>query len=156
MLPINQDRQSERKANKVMRLPQPIQLAAVEWREHRPAKWGEMKRHWHPLSERYAGFDALVSALDQGWTIIGTLCQATYRLTSGCRTTVYHFTLQRGDDKMKMPVINNPCLARFITACNLAFIPSVNTRHVHSAPPHGPALQTNVVSACEIDDQRNK
>lgn len=71
-------------------------------------------RHWHAASERYAGGDALFTALDNGWEaqmIVGV----EERLHMGGRTTcIFHFMLKLGDEEMVMPVTCNPYVERLL------------------------------------------
>lgn len=71
-------------------------------------------RHWHPGSEKWAGADCLLTAMDNGWQVDSTVyCQEFWR--PGARLiTVYHFELSKGDQRLDMPVITNPYARRLI------------------------------------------
>lgn len=70
-------------------------------------------QHWHPKSEHYAGGDNLITAIEHGWSI--DKCKLVQHWYAGMRSVkIYEFSLQRGDDSMLMPVINNPYVERYI------------------------------------------
>lgn len=71
-------------------------------------------QHWHPESERFAGMDHLLTALDNGWEIDNRVEMHRSWYTGLRYGKLYHFTLTRGDEKMVMPVLFNPYLNRFI------------------------------------------
>ncbi|HRF97361.1 MAG TPA: hypothetical protein PLZ51_19265, partial [Aggregatilineales bacterium] len=74
----------------------------------------DVTQHWHPDSERYAGGDALVTLLTQGWEIEREV-GVEDRFFAGLRSiSVYHLTLVRGGERMRMPVIRNPYINRLI------------------------------------------
>ena len=76
-------------------------------------------RHWHPESEKYAGVDCLLSALDEGWIIDGLVFGEVHRFGGGRQTTVYQFTLTRNGATMVMPVIENPHVAHLTTTLTI-------------------------------------
>lgn len=71
--------------------------------------------HWCPLSQRYAGVDALLSHLDNGWKIWGDISFDEYCFGASRRTLVYHFVLTRQDNRVTMHVLHNPVLDRLLT-----------------------------------------
>lgn len=74
---------------------------------------GVTNQHWHSGSGRYAGGDHLLTALTDGWEL--QRCLKRDHTYDGMRAvTVYEFHLQRGEDQMVMPVINNPYIERFL------------------------------------------
>jgi hypothetical protein len=74
----------------------------------------DFRRHWSASSEPYAGGDALLTKLNQGWATAETVRSQLHWLTSARSVVVYHFELHRGDEKLTMPVIANPFVDRFI------------------------------------------
>jgi hypothetical protein len=83
-----------------------------------PSNWHyeywRIVRHWHAASEKYAGGDCLLTAINNGWNIIPpVLAEAHWRAGSRC-VMVYHFTLERRGETMTMPVITNPFVERLI------------------------------------------
>lgn len=70
-------------------------------------------QHWHPGSERFAGGDHLLTAIEKGWEI--SECALVTHWYAGMRAVkIYHFVLKRGDQQMTMPVIDNPYIQRLI------------------------------------------
>jgi hypothetical protein len=70
-------------------------------------------QHWHPGSERFAGGDHLLTAVENGWEI--DQCLLVTHWYAGMRgVKVYNFSLKRGDQQMIMPVIDNPYIQRLI------------------------------------------
>jgi len=74
----------------------------------------QIYRHWDPRSERFAGADALLTAVDEGWEPERTLFYETYWFAGSRCVTVYHIELRREGEVMDMPVISNPYLRRLI------------------------------------------
>lgn len=71
-------------------------------------------RHWHAGSERYAGGDALFTAVDNGW-VVNPVVAVEERMHMGGRTTcIFHFTLALNGDEMTMPVTCNPYVERLL------------------------------------------
>lgn len=72
------------------------------------------KRHWHSGSETFAGGDALLTAVDNNWSV-SDVCYMEEFWHAGTRlVTVYHFELHRGDECINMPVITTPYVRRII------------------------------------------
>jgi hypothetical protein len=69
-------------------------------------------RHWHPQSEKYAGGDALASALFCGWKMPDTVFVERHWHAGARRVNIYFVKLTRGNENMTMPVIGNPYVAR--------------------------------------------
>lgn len=70
-------------------------------------------QHWHVGSGRYAGGDHLMTAVVDGWEI--EKCVQYVHTYNGARSVaVYEFTLTREGEVVKMPVISNPYIERFI------------------------------------------
>jgi hypothetical protein len=80
-------------------------------------------RHWHPGSERFAGGDALLTAVDDKWEV-SRVCYLEEHWHAGTRlVTVYHFELQRGEERMTMPVITTPYVRRIIRREQFEVVP---------------------------------
>jgi hypothetical protein len=74
-----------------------------------------LKRHWCPLSQEYAGGDALLTALDRGWQIVGVVfCQEVWHGGSR-RIRVYHIDLTRDLTTVRMRVLSNPFVERLLS-----------------------------------------
>lgn len=74
--------------------------------------YSEMHRHWDPRSERYAGADALITAISSGWTLLEPLFEQEFWHAGMRRISVYHATLERGGERIIMPVLTNPFISR--------------------------------------------
>jgi hypothetical protein len=75
-------------------------------------EYSAVHRHWHPSSEVYAGADALITALQNGWTLMEPVFEEEFFHAGTRRVTVYHATLVRGEESRIMPVITNPFIRR--------------------------------------------
>jgi hypothetical protein len=74
----------------------------------------DVYRYWSPNCEKYAGGDALLTKLRDGWKADQT-CYAEEHWLAGMRlVVVFHIELTRGSEKMIMPVISNPFVRRMI------------------------------------------
>lgn len=74
----------------------------------------QIQRHWHAGSEKYAGADALVTAIHKGWQPERAVYSEEYWHAGSRLVEVFHFELTRGDEKLTMPVISNPYLRRML------------------------------------------
>lgn len=83
----------------------------------------DILRHWSPVSEKYAGADCLVTALRNGWRVVGEIYHEETWLAGMRLTGVYHITLKRGDEMMEMPVLSNPYARRLIYQNRITTIP---------------------------------
>ncbi|HYO89544.1 MAG TPA: hypothetical protein VER79_12915 [Candidatus Limnocylindrales bacterium] len=76
------------------------------------ADYSEMHRHWDSRSERYAGGDALITAISNGWRLMEPLFEQEYWHSGMRRISVLHATLERSGERMIMPVLANPFISR--------------------------------------------
>lgn len=74
----------------------------------------EQNHHWSPNSEAFASGEALLQALDNGWQVQGVIFRQEFWLAGGRRTYIYHLTLRRDGDVLKMALVYNPFISRFI------------------------------------------
>lgn len=74
-----------------------------------------LTRHWCPLSQPYTGVDALLSFLNDGWTIADDVVCDEHWLGGTRRILVYHFVVTNQDNVITMPVLRNPVLDRLLT-----------------------------------------
>ena len=84
----------------------------------------DIVRHWSPISEKFAGADGFITALRNGWQVVGDIYHETFWHAGTRLTGVFHITLKRGDEVMEMPVISNPYARR------LMYINQVTTRPI--------------------------
>lgn len=82
------------------------------------AHYPDVIKHWSHLSERFAGGDALLTKLRNGWDITTIYAEEFWH--AGTRPVmVYHFVLLNGDEEIVMPVISTPYVRRMIFSWNL-------------------------------------
>ncbi|RMF79093.1 MAG: hypothetical protein D6737_12725 [Chloroflexi bacterium] len=78
----------------------------------------ELFAHWDPHSEKYARGDQFITALHTGWrvdeVVVAELCEDHWFANGTRCVMVYHFTLQRDDETMVMPVISTPYIERLL------------------------------------------
>jgi len=70
-------------------------------------------RHWSSC-ERYTGGDALTTAIECGWKIKGVIFRQEFWLAGVRRVCVFHIDLEREGEAVKMLVIHNPYVIRYI------------------------------------------
>jgi hypothetical protein len=75
-------------------------------------------RHWDPRSEKFAGGDALLTATRKGWKPCDTVYREDHWLAGSRLVTIYVFELERGDERMEMPVITNPYVRSMLLRSN--------------------------------------
>ncbi len=79
----------------------------------------EVNRHWCDTSERYAGGDALLTAMQNNWRVEAICYRQEYWHAGTRQVTVFHFDLVNGNDRMTMPVITTPFVRRMIRELSL-------------------------------------
>ncbi|MFW5696368.1 MAG: hypothetical protein ACOCXR_01140 [Phototrophicaceae bacterium] len=83
----------------------------------------EVVQHWHPQSEPYAGGDALMTLIAQGWQMQRDV-YVEKREFAGLRSvSVYHVSLVRDGKTMKVPVVRNPYINRLLRLGDYRQIP---------------------------------
>jgi hypothetical protein len=74
----------------------------------------DVAQHWHAASEEYAGGDALVTLISNGWTMKRDV-YVEKREFAGLRSiSVYHVELEKDGKTIKMPVVRNPYINRVL------------------------------------------
>ncbi len=79
----------------------------------------DLHRHWCSFSEDFAGGDALLSAMRANWMVVGDVFEEDFWHAGTRLVVVFHFTLERDQDKMVMPVMSNPYVRRLIRDLNI-------------------------------------
>lgn len=74
----------------------------------------DVSQHWSANSEQYAGGDCLVTALYRGWEMNPVVYLENKWYAGMRQVAVYHIELSRDGEKMVMPIIHNPWVARQI------------------------------------------
>lgn len=88
----------------------------------------DVVRHWSPLSEHYAGGDALLTLLNDGWEISETVFYEEIWHAGSRLVLVYHMDLVRDDALMRVPVLSNPYIRRLVASLPLQIRPHHNSR----------------------------
>ncbi|MBZ0292923.1 MAG: hypothetical protein K8L99_10210 [Anaerolineae bacterium] len=84
----------------------------------------DLSRHWCPRSEPYAGVDALLTYLDDGWETQGDIDYDEHWLGGTRRILVYLFVLTKQDQWVTMPVLYNPVLDRLLMQLPVHTVPT--------------------------------
>ncbi len=74
----------------------------------------DVYRHWSPGCEEYAGGDALLTLLRNGWDADDTVYIEDFWHSGARLVVVYHFDLRRGEAVLELPVLSNPFVRRLI------------------------------------------
>lgn len=74
----------------------------------------DVVRHWSPISEKYAGGDALITLFNAGWHLSETVFFEEFWHAGSRPVTIYHLVMVRGDESMNVPVISNPYVDRMM------------------------------------------
>lgn len=88
----------------------------------RPNSTTDDQRHWCPVSEKFASGDALLSALDQGWTVEGVVFREDHWAAGVRRVPIYHIKLVRGDDCVTMIIVQNPFVQRLVNGLGVQLV----------------------------------
>lgn len=83
----------------------------------------DVTRHWHSNSEKYAGGDALLTAIFNGWLVDDIVVREEYWHAGTRCTTVYHFELELDGEIIHMPMVCNPYVERFISMMGMQILP---------------------------------
>lgn len=95
------------------------------------ASYMQVTRHWSPISEKYAGADALVTALTKGWKSADTVFCEEYWHAGARLVSIYHFELTRKGETMTMPVLSNPYLRRVLERLSCEVLPVEERETAH-------------------------
>lgn len=87
------------------------------------ADYVDVAQHWSAISEPYAGGDSLVTALHNGWEIVGEIVREEKWFAGMRNVVLYHVPLTRDDSQMVMPVLNNPYVNRIMRDSGVDVIP---------------------------------
>jgi hypothetical protein len=68
----------------------------------------DVTQYWSPRSQQYAGCDALITALANGWEMKEQVVCEEHWYAGMRQTLIYHVELHRNDEKMTMPILHNP------------------------------------------------
>lgn len=91
----------------------------------------DVAQHWHGPSELYAGGDALLTRLYEGWQLGNTVWREEHWFAGMRSVTVYHFDLNKGEEQTTIPVINNPFVHRLVQRLPQEQIIPITEREEH-------------------------
>jgi len=74
----------------------------------------EDRRHWCPVSEKYAPADVLLQYLREGWELDMLVAVETFYFAGYRCSDIYYFTLHQEDMTLEMPVLANPIVLRLV------------------------------------------
>lgn len=94
----------------------------------------DVHRNWSAGCQQYAGGDALLTKMRQGWEVAKTVFSEDHWHSGSRLVVVYHFDLKKGDEKLTMRVVSNPFVQRFIHQEGLTAMP-LEAVEVLPAPP---------------------
>ncbi len=83
----------------------------------------DVVQHWHSGSAPYAGGDALVTLLSQGWEMQQNVYVEKREFQGMRSVALYHVVLERDGQKIKMPVVRNPYINRLLRSGDYRQIP---------------------------------
>ena len=92
------------------------------------SQYPDFSRHWCDTSEKFAGGDALLTALQNDWVADATCYEEQYWHAGTRLVTVYHFDLRHGDEMLHMPVIANPYVRRVVREEGFRIVPMNQAR----------------------------
>ena len=85
-------------------------------------------RHWSSHSQHYAGGDALLTFLSDGWTIQGDIDCEEFWHGGARRVTIFYFVLARDNQSLTMRVHGNPFVDRLLRELHLHVMPATSAR----------------------------
>jgi hypothetical protein len=92
-------------------------------------------RHFSPISEKYAGGDALMTFLLDGWNLIDAVFYEEYWHSGVRMVVIYHFQLEREGEKLDMPVFSNPYVSRLVQNLPLPVVPVAEREKFYQRKP---------------------
>ncbi len=82
----------------------------------------EDRRHWCPVSEKYAPADVLLQYLRDGWELDNLVAVETFYFAGYRCSDIYYFTLCQQDAFCEMPVLANPVVLRLVDERQLSIL----------------------------------
>ena len=79
----------------------------------------DVKRHWCPKSEEFAGGDALASMVNVGWRLKRVVSREHRQLSGTRQIMVYLIELERCGKRREVHVMCNPYVTRMLTVHEL-------------------------------------
>ncbi|MBZ0299551.1 MAG: hypothetical protein K8J31_07430 [Anaerolineae bacterium] len=104
--------------------------------------YADLPRHWCPQSQRFAGGDALLTYLNDGWEIQDNIYYEEYWHGGARRVLIFYFVLARKNECVTMRVLGNPMVDRLLNQLRLRVIPTAGVR-ARIRQPQQPRRQLN-------------
>ncbi len=76
----------------------------------------DISQHWSYSSERYAGGDNLLTAIERGWAIDPRVVLQRHWFAGMRCIEIYHFTIRRAEVETDMAVLGNPYVTRYLAS----------------------------------------
>ncbi len=86
-------------------------------------QYPDFSRHWCDTSEKFAGGDALLTAMNRHWEVEDTCYEERFWHAGTRLVTIYHFILHNEGETLLMPVISNPYIRRVISEQQYKIVP---------------------------------
>ena len=77
-------------------------------------EYPDVTRHWSPHAGQPGGGDVLVTLFGQGWELRDEVYHEEHWLSGSRPVTIYHMTLERGEETLRVPVFANPFVRSLI------------------------------------------
>ncbi|MBI1259798.1 MAG: hypothetical protein GC204_20210 [Chloroflexi bacterium] len=77
-------------------------------------QYPDFSRHWCDTSEKFAGGDALLTAMQNHWKADDTCYEEHYWHAGTRLVVIYHFDLHNEGETLHMPVITNPYVRKIV------------------------------------------
>ena len=87
-----------------------------------------ISRHWCPLSQRYAGGDALLNYLNRGWEVHDEVYYEEYWHGGARRVLIFYFVLANNGQCVTMRVLGNPFIERLMRELQVEALPTAVTQ----------------------------
>lgn len=87
--------------------------------------------HWSPESQRYASGDALLTLLDRDWEI-SSVREECFSMSTGRYTVIHTFMLEKGLQRMTVPVVATPVVQRLACDVRGAAVPHKDSLPIRS------------------------
>ncbi|MBZ0303703.1 MAG: hypothetical protein K8J31_28440 [Anaerolineae bacterium] len=93
----------------------------------------DVVRHWSPISQKYAGGDAVITLFSEGWRLKESVFYEEFWLSGSRLVVVYHLEMARDEDTLNVPVLSNPYVDRMMTSLPLQVRP-IRERAIQRQP----------------------
>lgn len=92
------------------------------------SQYPDFSRHWCDTSEKFAGGDALLTAMQNHWVAEDNCIEEHYWHAGTRLVTVFVFNLHNGNETLRMPVLANPYVRRVIRDEEFKVVPADEAR----------------------------